>query len=89
MMKATKMAHGVKFTIYHKAKKLSKTRGKSPLYLVVMRLNSGEAGRGSASLGMIASLAGYEAFTQTQRANSLQFSLKVRVLPSYNLETGL
>ena len=42
--------------------------------------------------GVITSLAevvGQEALTQTQRANSLQFSLEVGVIPSYNLETGL
>jgi len=43
-------------------------------------------------LEVIASLAeavGHEAFTRTQQANNLQFSLEVGVLPSYNLETGL
>ena len=53
---------------------------------------SEKAGRGSGSLGVSANLAEairQEAFTQSQRANSLQFLLEIRVLPSYNLETGL
>ena len=40
-------------------------------------LHSGKAGRGGASSGVITSLAEalrHEVFTQTQRANSLQFS---------------
>ena len=41
---------------------------------------------------MIASLAeavGHEAFEDSERANSLQFSVEVGILPLYNLETGL
>ena len=50
---------------------------------------SEKAERGSGSLGVIANLAEairQEAFTQSHRANSLQFLLEIRVLPSYNLE---
>ena len=53
---------------------------------------SEKAGRGSGSSGVIANLAEairQEAFTQSERANSLQFLLETRVLPSCNLETGL
>ena len=41
---------------------------------------------------MIASLAeavGHEAFEDSERANSLQFSVEVGILPLDNLETGL
>ena len=41
---------------------------------------------------MIASLAeavGHEAFKDSERANSLQFSVEVGILHLYNLETGL
>ena len=32
---------------------------------------------------------GHEAFEDSERANSLQFSVEVGILPFYNLETGL
>ena len=47
--------------------------------------HSEKAGRGGASSGVITSLVeavGHEAFTKTQRAKGLQFSLEVGVLVS-------
>ena len=32
---------------------------------------------------------GHKAFKDSERANSLQFSVEVGILPLYNLETGL
>ena len=78
MRKATKVARKVELTFTMKLRSLAKLGGVGPFIFTV---------RGGASSGVIISLAEAlrrEVFTQTQRANSLQFSFKVGVLPSCN-----